>query len=107
MLQPVGQIAVVGQQEQPFGIAVQPAHREDARARRQERAHGSRGVRIPKGGGNSGRLVELVQTEVGVSRDGNAVHRHATASVVELPAGRLRPATVARHVAAVLAVARG
>lgn len=37
----------------------------------------------------------------------NATHPHTTAFVVELPAGRLRPAALRRHVAAVLAVARG
>ncbi len=36
----------------------------------------------------------------------NATRRHATAFVVELPAGRLAPAALARHAAAVLALAR-
>ena len=58
--QSVGQFAVVGEEQQPLGLRVEPAHGKHARLAGHESDHGRAPLGIRRGGDHSRRLVEQV-----------------------------------------------
>ena len=58
--QPVGQVAVVGQQHQPLAVGVEPPHRVDARLRRHQAGHGAPPLRVVGRADHPQRLVQQV-----------------------------------------------
>ena len=68
------QAAIIGQQQQAFGVDVEPADRHQPRqVRRQHVEHGLPALRIAIGGHHAGRLVEQEQPRPLDRRDLDAV----------------------------------
>ena len=65
--QPVGQVAVVGEQQQALGVEVEPTDREHPRLVRHEVDHRRSTLRIVGGGDHAGRLVQQVVDEPGTT----------------------------------------
>ena len=63
--EPVGQLAVVGEQQQPLGVGVEPADREHAGLGRDEVDDGGSAVGVLGRRHDTGRLVQEVVDEVG------------------------------------------
>ena len=93
------QLPVVGQQKQPLRVAIQPAHRHNARAQPcQQIGHAAAALFVLHGGDVPARLV---QHDIGVGRsfftDKPAVHRNAVA-LIHL-ASELRHRAIDAHAA--------
>ena len=105
-LQMPGERAVGGEQQQPFGVEVEPPHRDHARQiGRQRLEHGLPPLRILVAGDEALRLVVAPQPRQSRLGEGLAVHRddvagrHDTAGVVStLPLTATRPCSI--HVSA-------
>ena len=75
----LGQVAVVGQDQEAFGLLVEPAHRKDGGLGRHQVQHGRAPVRVGRRRDDPGGLVQQVVDEVG---------RHGQQDPVHLDPGR-------------------
>jgi len=82
----VGEVAVVGQEQEPFGVRVEPADREDPGLVGDQIDDGGPPVGVARGGDDPGRLVQQVVDEVGRRRDRNAVDLDSLGLGVDPPA---------------------
>ncbi len=73
--EPVGQLAVVGEQDQPGGVDVEPADRVQALGLGHQRDDGRTPLRVARGRDDAGRLVERVHDPLVDGRDRPAVDR--------------------------------
>ena len=87
--EPVGQIAVVGQQQQPLGVGVEAADGEHPRLGRHQVDHGRAALRVARRGDHPGRLVQQVVDEAGAHAD-RARRRPRPRRARGRPAGRAR-----------------
>src|SRR5436190_4842847 len=71
--QPVGQLAVVGEQDQPGRIGVEPADRVQPNAGIHELGHDGAAVRVARGRDDAGGLVEHVDDVLGLEGDARSV----------------------------------
>ena len=69
----VGEVAVVGEQQQALGVAVEATDREHPGLGGHEVDHGRPALRVRRGGDHPGRLVEQVVDEPGLHADLRAV----------------------------------
>src|SRR5690554_6206349 len=73
MRDPLGECAVVGDQQQPFGIHVEPADRVQSLARRDQAHDGRPAPVVAHGAEHAGRLVEQVGYPARLPHDGLVV----------------------------------
>ncbi len=92
----LGEVAVVGQQQQPFGVEVEAADGEDARLLRNEVEHGGAIVGVVRGGHVARGLVEQPVHEVAVDDHRDPVERDPIGRRVDAPAEH-RHLTIDRH----------
>ena len=71
--EPVGEVAVVGEEQQALGVGVEPAHGEHPRLGGHEVDDGRAALRVARGGDDARRLVEQVVDEAGLHPDLGAV----------------------------------
>ena len=76
MGEPVGELAVVGEDEQTLSHQVEAADRKDARLGRNEAGDGGPSLRVVRGGDDSGGLVQEVVDEIGSHPHDHAVNLH-------------------------------
>jgi len=96
-LHPAGELAVVGEQQQPFRVHVEPADRDDPRQiRRQVLEHRRPPLRVVVRGHEPARLVVAPEPRRCLLRDRLAVDGDA-APLVDDDGGRLQHLAVDRH----------
>ena len=92
----LGQGAVVGEDEQPFAVGVEPPHREDARFVGHELDHGGPVLRVVRGRDHPSRLVQEVVDQPGQHGQDHAVETDLVDGDVDT-ATELGPFAVDRH----------
>ena len=93
MGQPVGQVAVVGQQQEAFAVGVEAADREHSRVRGDHVDDRRAAVGVSRSGDDPGRLVQQVMDEAGLGADRRAVDLDAVGRGVD-PAPQFRDLAV-------------
>ena len=84
VLEAVGQLTVVRQDDQPLGLPIEPAHGKEPGARRHELGDRSFGVAVPHRRGDADRLVEREVSEFRMNGHGLTVHGDASSQGVDL-----------------------
>ena len=77
MGQPVGELAVVGEQNEPGAVDVEPAHRVEAKRRADQPHHGPAALGIGRGRDDTERFVERDHHLLAHQLNRFAVHGHA------------------------------
>jgi hypothetical protein len=73
--QAIGELPIVGHQEQPLGVAVEPPNREDARTVGEKRRQVGPALWIVERRDDARRFVEGVVPRLRVDVEGCAIHR--------------------------------
>ena len=93
----VGELAIVGGDDQAAGLGIEPADREQARPGRQQRAHGRSSLGIVERRDDPDRLVDHHVAERGAPGDRASVHLDAVAVGYHVGAGLLDHGAVDPH----------